>query len=167
MDIYTLEALEQAIHRNATKEQLTCTKKKYTPISKDKNNNTNTNNNDANTGVTATATVSATVYEYEYDGLLVDCLGYSERNTHAIYESIETSRKCGMPFAQFVYGLGLRHVGLGTAKLIAEHFQDFYVFWELVNDAGRGQLSVECVYGCMYMYVYEYMYIILGMYSLK
>lgn len=47
--------------------------------------------------------------------------GFGKKSYDNLIESIEKSRKVKLP--NFIYGLGILHVGLSTAKLLCKHFQ--------------------------------------------
>lgn len=155
VDIYMLEAHEVELSRQIQTASEGCaeskTRKKktqYVPISKDKF--AESSDVDAESASLSNFDVCKSPSEYRYNGLLLDCLGYSVRNTSIMFKSIAQSKSSGISFAQFLYGLGLRHIGLGTAKLIAEHFNSFDVFWDLVRDPSRGgyHAHVLCISTC-------------------
>lgn len=52
--------------------------------------------------------------------------GWGEKSASNLFAAIEKARRVG--FARFVFALGMRHVGEGTAKLLAKQFGSFAAF---------------------------------------
>lgn len=51
---------------------------------------------------------------------LLSLEGFAEKSATQLLEAIQRSKR--VPLARFLYGLGIRHVGAHTAKVLAEHF---------------------------------------------
>ena len=60
-------------------------------------------------------------YELKAGTLVASSLNCSEQYAHKLIESIEKSRSQSL--SRFIYALGIRHVGEGTAKRLLRHYQ--------------------------------------------
>lgn len=49
--------------------------------------------------------------------------GWGEKSAQNLFDAIEKSRH--IPLSRFIYALGIRHIGIQTAKLLAQHYGDF------------------------------------------
>ena len=58
--------------------------------------------------------------------------GWGDRSVNNLLAAIDARRK--IPFDRFMFALGVRHVGLGTSRLIASHFGQFTKFWKYLED---------------------------------
>ena len=72
--------------------------------------------------------------------------GFGETSAEKLFAAIEARRK--VPFARFLNGLGIRHVGETTSGLFARHFGAWENFWGLVRSAagegeGAGQARLD------------------------
>ncbi len=61
--------------------------------------------------------------------------GFGPRSAEKLYQAIEGRRQ--VPFARFLNGLGIRHVGQTTAQLFARSFLSWDAFWQCVVRAAR------------------------------
>lgn len=52
--------------------------------------------------------------------------GWGEKSTQNLFTAINEKRK--ISFERFIYAIGIRHVGITTAKLIAAHFENYQNF---------------------------------------
>ncbi len=64
---------------------------------------------------------------------LADWSGFGEVSARKLLDSIEARRR--VPFARFLNGLGIRHVGEVSARLFAMAYGDWESFWRTVRDA--------------------------------
>lgn len=71
---------------------------------------------------------------------LAEWEGFGETSAGKLFAAIEARRK--VPFARFLNGLGIRHVGETTSGLFARHFGAWESFWDLVRSAaGTGDIA--------------------------
>lgn len=69
---------------------------------------------------------------------LEDWEGFGKASAKKLLAAIDARRK--VPFARFLNGLGIRHVGQTTSQLYARHFLSWQPFWTLVTKAaGEGR----------------------------
>jgi DNA ligase (NAD+) len=61
--------------------------------------------------------------------------GWGDRSVNNLLAAIDTRRE--LSFERFLYGLGIRHIGQGSAKDIAQAFGEFEVFWHYVKNAAE------------------------------
>ncbi|MFO8100971.1 MAG: NAD-dependent DNA ligase LigA [Dehalococcoidia bacterium] len=61
--------------------------------------------------------------------------GFAEKSSRQLYEAIQSSRKTRLD--RFLYGLGIRHVGLHTARVLAAEFPDL----ERIRQASLAELE--------------------------
>ncbi len=54
---------------------------------------------------------------------LKDREGWGDTSARNLFDAIEARRKVDLN--RFIFALGIRHVGEGTAKLLARHYEDF------------------------------------------
>lgn len=59
--------------------------------------------------------------------------GWKEKSVANLFAAIETSRR--QPLSRFLYALGIRHIGQGTAKLLARHYGTFEALQVAMHDA--------------------------------
>ncbi len=64
----------------------------------------------------------ADIYQLKV-GDITQLEGFGEQSAQKMIEAIESRRKVGL--SQFIYGLGIRHVGVETAEALARHFGSF------------------------------------------
>jgi DNA ligase (NAD+) len=57
--------------------------------------------------------------------------GWGDRSVNNLLASIDKRRS--IPFAKFLFALGIRHIGIETAKLIAKEFVSFDKFWNYMK----------------------------------
>ena len=65
--------------------------------------------------------------------------GWGDRSVNNLLASIDKRRS--IPFPKFLFALGIRHIGIETAKLIAKEFTSFDQFWKYIKQ--EQQRSVE------------------------
>lgn len=65
---------------------------------------------------------------------LKDREGWGETSARNLFEAIEARRSVDLN--RFIFALGIRHVGEGTAKLLARHYEDFDALRTAVKAAG-------------------------------
>ncbi|MEO0883886.1 MAG: NAD-dependent DNA ligase LigA [Pseudomonadota bacterium] len=71
---------------------------------------------------------------------LADWDGFGETSAAKLIAAIDQRRR--VPFARFLNGLGIRHVGETTSGLFARHFGEWQAFWSTVDAAvGEGEAS--------------------------
>lgn len=61
--------------------------------------------------------------------------GWGKTSVAKLYAAIEARRS--VPLDRFIFGLGIRHVGLGTARLLARHYEDAERFVAAMAAAGE------------------------------
>ena len=69
---------------------------------------------------------------------LEDWEGFGQASAKKLLSAIDARRR--VPFARFLNGLGIRHVGQTTSHLYARHFLNWQAFWQTViaaADAGK------------------------------
>jgi DNA ligase (NAD+) len=66
---------------------------------------------------------------------LLTLQGWGEKSVDNLLESLESRRS--IPFTRFLYGLGIRHVGEVTAKLLARHYRQWDAFATAVRNAAQ------------------------------
>jgi len=59
--------------------------------------------------------------------------GFGETSARKLFAAIDARRR--VPFARFLNGLGIRHVGETLSGLFARQFGNFQAFWQRVEDA--------------------------------
>lgn len=64
---------------------------------------------------------------------LRDLKGWGDRSVNNLLAAIDARKN--LTFDRFLYGLGIRHVGLGIARDIAKEFGDFGDFWQYIKSA--------------------------------
>lgn len=62
--------------------------------------------------------------------------GFGKASARKLFDAIDARRS--VPFARFLNGLGIRHVGQTTSQLYARHFLDWAPFWQTVVRAQEG-----------------------------
>ncbi len=79
----------------------------------------------------------------EAEGLppLEDWEGFGKASAKKLFDAIDARRN--VPFARFLNGLGIRHVGQTTSQLYARHFLKWEPFWETVVRAAEGGQESE------------------------
>ena len=79
----------------------------------------------------------------EAEGLppLEDWEGFGKASAKKLFDAIDARRN--VPFARFLNGLGIRHVGQTTSQLYARHFLKWEPFWETVVRAAEGGQDSE------------------------
>ena len=79
----------------------------------------------------------------EAEGLppLEDWEGFGKASAKKLFDAIDARRT--VPFARFLNGLGIRHVGQTTSQLYARHFLKWEPFWETVVRAAEGGQDSE------------------------
>ena len=79
----------------------------------------------------------------EAEGLppLEDWEGFGKASAKKLFDAIDARRT--VPFARFLNGLGIRHVGQTTSQLYARHFLKWEPFWETVVRAAEGGQESE------------------------
>ncbi|MFN0264283.1 NAD-dependent DNA ligase LigA [Tepidamorphus sp. 3E244] len=70
----------------------------------------------------------------DHEGALKTREGFGEKSVANLLASIEVRRDIALD--RFIYGLGIRHVGETTARLIARHFGTFAAFREAAQGIG-------------------------------
>ena len=65
--------------------------------------------------------------------------GWGDRSVNNLLASIDKRRS--IPFPKFLFALGIRHIGIETAKLISKEFTSFDKFWKYIKQ--EQQRSVE------------------------
>lgn len=58
--------------------------------------------------------------------------GWGDKSVNNLLSAIDARRQ-GISFARFLYALGVRHIGMETAKDISKEFQSFRLFWEYLK----------------------------------
>ena len=58
--------------------------------------------------------------------------GWGDKSVNNLLSAID-SRRQGISFARFLYALGIRHVGMETAKDISKEFHSFQIFWDYLK----------------------------------
>lgn len=66
--------------------------------------------------------------------------GWGEKSAQNLFAAIEAARR--IPLARFIYALGIRHIGLETAKLLARHYQTFEA-WNAAMRAAQADEAGE------------------------
>lgn len=66
---------------------------------------------------------------------LRDRKGWGDKSVNNLLAAIDSRKK--LSFDRFLYGLGIRHIGLGSARDIAKEFGDFKEFWEYIKDVSN------------------------------
>ncbi|KCZ63443.1 NAD-dependent DNA ligase LigA [Hyphomonas sp. L-53-1-40] len=79
----------------------------------------------------------------EAEGLppLEEWEGFGKASAKKLFDAINARRT--VPFARFLNGLGIRHVGQTTSQLYARHFLNWAPFWETVVRAAEGGQESE------------------------
>ncbi|MEH6742245.1 NAD-dependent DNA ligase LigA [Hyphomonas sp.] len=79
----------------------------------------------------------------EAEGLppLEDWEGFGKASAKKLFDAIDARRT--VPFARFLNGLGIRHVGQTTSQLYARHFLKWEPFWQTVVRAAEGGQESE------------------------
>jgi DNA ligase (NAD+) len=79
----------------------------------------------------------------EAEGLppLEEWEGFGKASAKKLFDAIDARRT--VPFARFLNGLGIRHVGQTTSQLYARHFLNWAPFWETVVHAAEGGQESE------------------------
>jgi DNA ligase (NAD+) len=79
----------------------------------------------------------------EAEGLppLEEWEGFGKASAKKLVDAIDARRT--VPFARFLNGLGIRHVGQTTSQLYARHFLNWAPFWETVVRAAEGGQESE------------------------
>ena len=79
----------------------------------------------------------------EAEGLppLEEWEGFGKASAKKLFDAIDARRT--VPFARFLNGLGIRHVGQTTSQLYARHFLNWAPFWETVVRAAEGGQESE------------------------
>ena len=72
---------------------------------------------------------------------LEDWEGFGKASAKKLFDAIDARRT--VPFARFLNGLGIRHVGQTTSQLYARHFLKWEPFWETVVRAAEGGQESE------------------------
>jgi len=67
--------------------------------------------------------------------------GFGKASARKLFDAIDARRN--VPFARFLNGLGIRHVGQTTSQLYARHFLKWEPFWETVVRAAEGGQESE------------------------
>ncbi|KCZ90646.1 NAD-dependent DNA ligase LigA [Hyphomonas johnsonii] len=67
---------------------------------------------------------------------LAEWEGFGPASAAKLVAAIDARRH--VPFARFLNGLGIRHVGQTTANQFARHFLSWQAFWTAVTDAAQG-----------------------------
>jgi DNA ligase (NAD+) len=67
--------------------------------------------------------------------------GFGKASARKLFDAIDARRE--VPFARFLNGLGIRHVGQTTSQLYARHFLKWEPFWETVVRAAEGGQESE------------------------
>ncbi len=67
--------------------------------------------------------------------------GFGEQSARKLLSAIDARRK--VPFARFLNGLGIRHVGQTTSQQFARAFLDWRSFWTAVQTASESGLASE------------------------
>ena len=67
--------------------------------------------------------------------------GFGKASARKLFDAIDARRS--VPFARFLNGLGIRHVGQTTSQLYARHFLDWAPFWQTVVRAEKGGQESE------------------------
>jgi len=70
---------------------------------------------------------------------LQDREGWGEQSAKKLFAAIDERRD--VPLDRFIYGLGIRHVGETTAKVLARSYGDIEAFKAAMIEAGEGQQS--------------------------
>jgi len=65
--------------------------------------------------------------------------GWGDRSVNNLLASIDKRRS--IPFPKFLFALGIRHIGIETAKLISKEFTSFDMFWKYIKQ--EQQRSIE------------------------
>lgn len=76
----------------------------------------------------------ADIYELK-EGDLSSLPRFAEKSAQNLIAAIEKS--CSVPFARFLFALGIRHVGEETARIIAQHFKT----WEKLMKASEEEID--------------------------
>jgi DNA ligase (NAD+) len=63
---------------------------------------------------------------------LLSLEGFKEKSASALIEAIEKSKE--VPFYRFILALGIKHIGKGTAEVIASHSKNVKKFLEISQD---------------------------------
>lgn len=67
--------------------------------------------------------------------------GFGKASARKLFDAIDARRN--VPFARFLNGLGIRHVGQTTSQLYARHFLTWQAFWQTVERAAEGGADSE------------------------
>ena len=67
--------------------------------------------------------------------------GFGKASAKKLLSAIDARRK--VPFARFLNGLGIRHVGQTTSQLYARHFLSWDAFWKTVVSAAEGGVESD------------------------
>ena len=67
--------------------------------------------------------------------------GFGKASARKLFDAIDARRN--VPFARFLNGLGIRHVGQTTSQLYARHFLTWQAFWQTVECAAEGGADSE------------------------
>ncbi len=59
--------------------------------------------------------------------------GWGQKSVDNLFASIDNRRN--IPFDKFIYGLGIRHVGQGTARLLADNYESYDNWYKLMKVA--------------------------------
>ncbi|MCI4663941.1 MAG: NAD-dependent DNA ligase LigA [Neomegalonema sp.] len=70
--------------------------------------------------------------------------GWGERSAQKLFEAI-AARK-GLPLDKFIFSLGVRHVGEGSAKMLARRYQQWAAFADAMTQAGAERAAQEAGY---------------------
>ncbi len=61
--------------------------------------------------------------------------GFGPASAKKLFDAVDARRK--VPFARFLNGLGIRHVGQTTSQMFARHFLNWAAFWTAVSSAAE------------------------------
>jgi len=105
----------------------------------DDNNKNTLRSTDTDTDTDTLPPQQRLLEEYSYSGPLANVTGYQSKSLQNLFQAIESRRI--LPMYRFIYGIGLRYVGLNTCKLLEREFGSFQEFWNMVTDPSRGGLA--------------------------
>lgn len=145
-DLYQLEQLEREC--SGASKTKPSSKHKHVPYSRRRANVELCTDNSSSTSSNSSDSEplqQRLLAECEYSGPMAAVVGYEAKSLNNLFKAIENSR-C-IPLDRFLFGLGLRHVGANTCKLLAREYGSFDALWRVASDPSRCKfllLSYAC-----------------------
>ena len=69
--------------------------------------------------------------------------GWGPKSASNLISSAKSVSDANISLARFIYSLGIRHIGLNTAKLLASHYQNVEIFLESLKESQKGDCTLK------------------------